>query len=127
MSNLGNLILAVEQILARIASIESAIPKQKPSFEDSLKRIVMVTSVSELFSDELEVLSAEPTESYYKYFKSYDGDDLYYLVSNCLKLDQTKTQAIEALKRISSESGIDALRVKMLYNIGLYDDFPLHR
>lgn len=82
--------------------------------------------------EDVERLVAHGVDDYYSFFKSENSDLLYNYVRTCLrfgeisdadaKYKEIAEKAREALKRLSSESRINRLRVTGMYKIELDDD-----
>jgi hypothetical protein len=80
-------------------------------------------------TEDVELLAVHSVDDYYTFFKSERSDSLYFCVRTCLRFgefdnagDKEKAiaaKAVEALKRIASESRINHLRVEGIYKIAL--------
>jgi hypothetical protein len=83
--------------------------------------------------EDVELLAAHSVDDYYNFFKSERSDSLYFSIRTCLRFGEfdnagekekaIAAKAVEALKRIASESRINRLRVEGIYKIRL-DDKP---
>jgi hypothetical protein len=82
-------------------------------------------------TEDVELLAAHGVDDYYNFFKSEKSDSLYFCIRTCLRFGELNNadekekmitaMAVEALKRIASESRINRLRVEGIYKISLDD------
>lgn len=93
----------------------------KISLEDAIRYIAENSGWS---NNEADIMFAATEEEYYQLFTSYQGEDLYYLVSTCINFfysmekysSITKNSKI-ALERIAKENNFNRVRILNMYNL----------
>jgi hypothetical protein len=109
-----------EEITSQMALVEEKRPVRIIPFAEAIRR-VSGRMPNDFFGDEIEVMRKASADEYYNYFKSYSDEGLYYVVDACLKLPESRSQTIEALRRIKQQSRIDELRVTRMYQLDQYE------
>jgi hypothetical protein len=91
-------------------SLEGAAPKATPLDLAEVLRSIMENNGCSL--EERQLLGSATPEQYRETFKSHRGKDLHKLIRTCLERGDSSTSAKSALKLISDESALNALRIE---------------
>lgn len=114
-----------EAIINKLESFQSKIINKR-----SLLKITDELKYKNGWSDEDVIELDDYSENeYYEFFKSYEGEDLYYRVKSCLQFGNIKSgnemyksvsqKAENALKKIAQESKINKIRVFNMFGISI--------